>query len=298
MRKPRLKGDQEVNFYHIILKAPDRTPGNSEFAFGDVEKLKMEELIEDLEETYLIRVIGICCMSTHLHVTIQHDRDAAKCLSATELKRRYEKYRDYKYKKVDARWRAVRQFRQHINDISVFTAVLAQKFSFWYNKRNGHRGNVWTPRFKSVLLTSAQALVRCLQYIELNPLRAHMVQHPKDYRFSSWSHICRGDARGLEFKRRIIAALRIAFGWLREKWSDKKIFSYYRLELQLIDEHGLMGRKTMEKLGASFRALILFGNSWLSGYDGVISIGGDRTTLILKTGRKTDVLQQSWKISI
>ena len=254
----------------------------------------MEELLQEMEEHYLIRVIGYCHMSTHSHLLCMVERDAAKKISAADLCERFSRHHDYKHKKIDGRWKAVRKFRHQINDISTFAAVLSQKFSRWYNERNGHRGNVWSPRFKSVLLTSAKALVRCLQYIELNPVRAHICEHPRDYRFNSWYHICRGDARGKEFKRRIIAALRIALGWLRENWSDKKIFSYYRLELQVIDEHGPMGRKTMERLGAGFRALILFGSGWWSGYDGVISIGGDQTTLILKTGRTTTRLPQTW----
>ena len=40
MRKARLIGEEEVNFYHVILKAPDRTPGNCEYAFGNIEKAK------------------------------------------------------------------------------------------------------------------------------------------------------------------------------------------------------------------------------------------------------------------
>ena len=50
MKKPRLKGNEDDNFYHVILKAPDSTPGNCEFAFGNIEKAKMEELGQKMEE--------------------------------------------------------------------------------------------------------------------------------------------------------------------------------------------------------------------------------------------------------
>ena len=51
MSSKRFKGDEEVNVYHCILKAPDRTPGNREFAFGEAEKCKMAQLVQELGQT-------------------------------------------------------------------------------------------------------------------------------------------------------------------------------------------------------------------------------------------------------
>ena len=41
----------------------------------------------------------------------------------------------------------------------------------------------WTTRFKSVLVESGQALVTMATYIDPNPVRAGLVQHPKEYRW-------------------------------------------------------------------------------------------------------------------
>lgn len=295
-RKQRLIGSGEVSFYHVIFKVPDRTPGNSEYAFGEDEKAKMEELVLDMEATYLIRVVGYCHMSTHSHLICMVERDAAKNMSGEELSERFCRHFKRKPQRLNCRTKALRRFRHNINDVSMYGKVLQQRFARWYNEKYGHRGNVWTPRFKSVLLTSAQALLRCLQYVELNPVRAHMVQHPCEYRHNSWSQIQAANGRGLEMKRRIIIAVRFALGWLHEKWSDKRIYSHYRMELQLIDEHGPMGRKVMEKLGNCGRSLLLQGHGWWSGSDGVVSIGGDKWTLVLETGRTTRRLPQSWEV--
>ncbi|MCM8535144.1 MAG: hypothetical protein NE334_04340 [Lentisphaeraceae bacterium] len=49
------------------------------------------------------------------------------------------------------------------------------------------RGTLWEQRFKCTKLVGSEALVSCLQYVELNPVRAEIVEDPKDYRFSTYS---------------------------------------------------------------------------------------------------------------
>ena len=47
-------------------------------------------------------------------------------------------------------------------------------------------GSIWEGRFKSNLIESERYLLTCMRYIEENPVRANMVNHPKDYLFSSY----------------------------------------------------------------------------------------------------------------
>ena len=56
------------------------------------------------------------------------------------------------------------------------------------NSVHGRSGTLWDGRFKSSLVDSDRYLLACHRYIELNPVRAGMVQHPKDYPWSSYSH--------------------------------------------------------------------------------------------------------------
>ena len=48
-------------------------------------------------------------------------------------------------------------------------------------------GSIWEGRFKSNLIESERYLLTCMRYIEENPVRANMVNHPKDYLFSSYA---------------------------------------------------------------------------------------------------------------
>lgn len=55
-----------------------------------------------------------------------------------------------------------------------------------FNKRHGRTGTLWEGRFKSSLVDSDHYLLACHRYIELNPVRAKMVDSPADYPWSSF----------------------------------------------------------------------------------------------------------------
>ncbi|WP_226468592.1 transposase [Luteimonas panaciterrae] len=54
-----------------------------------------------------------------------------------------------------------------------------------FNQRYRRIGTLWQGRFKSSLVDSDTYALRVIRYIELNPVRAAMVERPEDYRWSS-----------------------------------------------------------------------------------------------------------------
>ena len=83
-------------------------------------------------------------------------------------------------------------------DLSQFMKVLKQRFTQWFNKRHGRRGTLWEDRFKSVLVEDGYTARVMSAYIDLNPLRAGIVNDPARYRWSSYGAAVAGDrlARG------------------------------------------------------------------------------------------------------
>jgi len=65
---------------------------------------------------------------------------------------------------------------------------IKQTFSRWYNKTNGRTGYFWGDRFKSIWLQDGKSLLTCLAYIDLNPIRAKLVDVPEDYRWCGLSY--------------------------------------------------------------------------------------------------------------
>ncbi|MDZ7802967.1 transposase [Thiohalophilus sp.] len=55
-----------------------------------------------------------------------------------------------------------------------------------YQLLDGTSGSIWEGRFKASLIHDEEYLLTCMRYIELNPVRANMVNAPGQYRWSSY----------------------------------------------------------------------------------------------------------------
>jgi len=58
----------------------------------------------------------------------------------------------------------------------------------WFNKEFEREGRFWADRFKSVILESDEAIMNCIQYIDLNPIRAEIegISRPEEWKFGSY----------------------------------------------------------------------------------------------------------------
>ena len=73
---------------------------------------------------------------------------------------------------------------------------LGQRYVQYFNRRYGRSGTLWEGRFHSCLVDSAEYVLACHRYIELNPVRAGMVASAGVYRWSSHD----GNAGGVDNK--------------------------------------------------------------------------------------------------
>jgi putative transposase len=67
----------------------------------------------------------------------------------------------------------------------------------YVNHVYGKSGTLWEGRHKGSAVSSEEYLLACMRYIELNPVRAGMVETPGEYRWSSYAHNAMGGAGGL-----------------------------------------------------------------------------------------------------
>jgi len=75
--------------------------------------------------------------------------------------------------------------RAKLSSLSEFVLEIKVRFARYYNKRHNRRGYFWGDRFKSVIVDKGETLVNFLAYIDLNPLRAGLVDRPENYRWNS-----------------------------------------------------------------------------------------------------------------
>ena len=66
--------------------------------------------------------------------------------------------------------------------------AVGRAYVCYFNLRHQRTGTLWEGRYRSSLIESERYLLACMGYIDLNPVRAGMVEQPQDYRWSSHRH--------------------------------------------------------------------------------------------------------------
>ncbi len=69
---------------------------------------------------------------------------------------------------------------------SLLMKHLGQSYVQHINRVKGRSGTLWEGRYRSCLTQTEDYVLACYRYIELNPVRAGLVNHPRDYRWSSY----------------------------------------------------------------------------------------------------------------
>jgi len=189
---------------------------NGEMLFNNREKEMLRKMLWDVAEFSGVEILTYCIMSNHFHVLV-YVPDKQE-VSDTELMRRYKvlypkptKYQVSSAKVMTAQLQAGgadadnirRRLLARMGDVSEFMKAVKQRFSVWFNRSHQRFGTLWAERFKSVLVEGAgNSLQTMAAYIDLNPVRADIVQDPKNYRFCGYAEAVAGESKacsGLAF---------------------------------------------------------------------------------------------------
>jgi putative transposase len=214
MREPRIKIPSEIAeaLYHCMSRTV-----NGEKLFKDADKEMLRRMIWLLVEFCGLQLVTYAILSNHFHVFVRVL--LAGPISDEELLRRYRLLHSAKTTRNEMRFEILRaqlaantpyavQWRRRIlrlmNDVSQFMKLLKQRFSIWFNKTHNRFGTLWAERFKSVLIEpDCEAVAEVAAYIDLNAVRAKLVDDPKDYRFCGYAEAVAGN----EQARRGIASV-------------------------------------------------------------------------------------------
>ena len=74
-------------------------------------------------------------------------------------------------------------------EIAASMQLIAGQTAQEYNRRKSRKGAFWEDRYHATAVQSGDHLIRCLTYIDLNMVRAGVVQHPREWQDSGYHEI-------------------------------------------------------------------------------------------------------------
>jgi putative transposase len=83
------------------------------------------------------------------------------------------------------------------SNLARFMKRVGLKYFYYYLKKRDYSGHLLQGRFKSKIIDNERYFLQCGKYIELNPVRARIVDAPADYYFSSYRYYALGQKDGI-----------------------------------------------------------------------------------------------------
>ena len=147
-------------------------------------------------------------MSNHFHVILRNRPDVVSGWSDEELAQRWwklcptrkekdgsaKKPTEFELNMIQADKKQLSEKRARLSSISWFMRFLCEKVAREANKQDECTGRFWQGRFKAQVLLDEAALLACMQYVDLNPIRAKLAASPEKSGFTS------GQDRVLDFR--------------------------------------------------------------------------------------------------
>ncbi len=156
--------------------------------------------IRQLSSVFCLDVCAYAVMDNHYHVVLRVDTDTVGALSDVEVLVRWsslfsgsllvQRYLSPEREvmsggEVAKVLEIVASLRERLVDISWFMRCLNEFIARMANKEDGCKGRFWEGRFKSQALLDEVAVLACMAYVDLNPIRAGLASTPEQSDFTS-----------------------------------------------------------------------------------------------------------------
>jgi len=193
---------EDTPYYHCISRCVRRAflCGRDSHTGFDFEHRRqwIVDRIRLLCSVFAVDLCAYAIMSNHYHVVIRIDVDEVKQWSDTEVARRWmqifsgpllmHQYLGNASLTLPERACIADLFstwRKRLSNISWFMRCLNEPIARMANSEDHCSGRFWEGRFKSQALLDARAVLACMAYVDLNPIRAAMAQTPEQSDYTS-----------------------------------------------------------------------------------------------------------------
>jgi len=192
----------DTPYYHCISRCVRRAflCGEDKFS-GQTFEHRREWVINRiryLSDVFCIEVCAYSIMSNHYHIILYvNEEELANC-SNQQVCERWSKI--YSLSPIVVRWQkgelnsdiqknaalaVIAEWRKRLSSISWFMRCLNEFIARKANKEDNCTGRYWEGRFKSQALLDEKALLTCMAYVDLNPIRARMSDSVEESEYTS-----------------------------------------------------------------------------------------------------------------
>ncbi len=176
----RIKFTGADSWYHVYSRV---AAYKGEYPLsGAVPMRRLIETIRHFSEIYFCEVAAFCVMGNHYHLVVKFERSRQVDRRELRARSRLMYPGQASQRRVDlwseGDWE---HYRKRLFDVSEYMRNIQSAFARWYNRSYERRGRLWSDRFKSVYLGDMQAVLDCMLYVELNPVRAGLVERPEEW---------------------------------------------------------------------------------------------------------------------
>jgi len=204
MTRPRkaLISLSDTPYYHITSRCVRRAYlcGVDHYSSQSYEHRRqwVVDCVRLLSSLFAIDVCAYAVMSNHYHLVLKVCPEQLDALSEDEIMNRWcalfkgplliQNYRsgeDLQPFKRAGVSDIINVWRYRLSSISWFMRCLNQPIARQANREDKCTGKFWESRFNSQSLKSEEALLSCMAYVDLNPVRAGMAETPEQSEHTS-----------------------------------------------------------------------------------------------------------------
>lgn len=150
----------------------------------DHRRAWIESRLLQQAEIFAIDVCAFAVMGNHYHLVLHINVEQQRGWSDSEVSARWQRLHRLPewFETADdaTRAAAIAKWRARLASISWFMKCINEPLARRSNKEDGCKGRFWEGRFKSQALLDDAAVVRCMAYVDLNPIRAGKARTPEE----------------------------------------------------------------------------------------------------------------------
>ena len=192
----------DTPYYHITSRCVRRAflCGVDHYSGKSYEHRRqwVVDRIRTLSSLFAIDICSYAVMNNHYHLVLKVCPEQLSVLTNEDVLERWCSL--FKGPLLVQRYRAGRSlakaeretisdiinvWRQRLGDLSWFMRCLNQPIAQQANREDGCTGKFWESRFTSQALRTEEALLSCMAYVDLNPVRANIAKTPETSDYTS-----------------------------------------------------------------------------------------------------------------